>query len=69
MQVDPSTPTAWLRQPYYDQLRLWAKRNPHLGMYVLVGVNYEVTLILPEQDVPLGPMKYTDRIWLRNSGN
>ena len=29
VQVDPSTPSAWRRQPYYDQLRLWAKRNLH----------------------------------------
>jgi hypothetical protein len=69
VQVDPSSPTAWRRQPYYDQLRLWAKRNLHLGMYVIVGVNLEATLVLPDQDVPLGRMKYQDRISVRKVGN
>jgi hypothetical protein len=65
----PPSPTAWRRQPYYDQLRLWAKRNLHLGMYVIVGVNLEATLVLPDQDVPLGKMKYQDRISVRKVGN
>jgi hypothetical protein len=69
VQVDPSMPTAWRRQPYYDQLRLWAKRYLDSGMYVLVGVNYDVTLVLPDQDIPLGQMKYHDRIRLLKTGN
>lgn len=69
VQVDPSMPSAWRRQPYYDQLRLWAKRYLDSGAYVLVGVNYDVTLILPDQDIPLGQMKYHDRIRLLRNGN
>jgi hypothetical protein len=38
-------------------------------MYVLVGVNYDVTLILPDQDIPLGQMKYHDRIRLLKTVN
>jgi hypothetical protein len=68
-QVDQGAPSAWRRQPYYDQLRLWAKRNLHLGMYVLVCINLDATLILPDQDIPLGPLMETDRIAVRKAGN
>jgi hypothetical protein len=69
VQVDNSTPSAWRRQPYYDQLRLWAKRNLHLGMYVLVCINLDAILILPDQDILLGPLMETDRIAVRKVGN
>jgi hypothetical protein len=38
-------------------------------MYVIVGVNLEATLVLPDQDVPLGQMEYQDRISVRKVGN
>jgi hypothetical protein len=69
VQVDPSTPSAWRRQPYYDQLRLWATRNLQSGMYVLVCLNLDATLVLPDQDIPLGPLKVLDRIAVRKIGN
>ena len=69
VQVDHSAPSAWRRQPYYDQLRIWAKQNLHLGIYVLVCINLDVTLVLPDQDIPLGPLMETDRIAVRKVGN
>ena len=62
VQVDPGAPSAWRKQPYYDQLREGAKKNLQEGIYVIVFVNDIATLIMPDQDVPLGPMKQTDRI-------
>jgi hypothetical protein len=67
VQVDPSTPTAWRRQPYYDQLRLWARNNLEKEIYILVFVNDKATLILPDQDVPIGTPKGTDRISVRKN--
>jgi hypothetical protein len=67
VQVDPGVPSAWRRQPYYDHLREWAKKNLQKGMLVIVFVNDLATLIMPDQDLPLGPLKPTDRISVRQS--
>ncbi len=55
--VDPGQPTAWTRQPYHGQLRGLAKNNMPKGHFVVVFVNELATLILPDQDVPLGVLK------------
>jgi len=62
VQVDPGAPSAWLRQPYHGELRQWAKNNLQKGMFVIVFVNYEATLIMPDQDLPLGRLQPTDRL-------
>lgn len=67
VQVDPGAPSAWRKQPYYDHLREWAKNNLQKGMFVVVFVNYQATLIMPDQDLPLGSLKPTDRISVRQS--
>src|SRR5665647_396760 len=67
VQVDPGAPSAWRKQPYYDELREGAKKNLQEGIYVIVFVNDIATLIMPDQDVPLGPMKQTDRISVRRN--
>jgi hypothetical protein len=55
--VDPGLPSAWTRQPYHDQLRALSKSNMLKGHLVVVLVNELATLILPDQDVPLGVLK------------
>jgi hypothetical protein len=67
VQVDPGTSSAWRKQPYYDQLRQWAQKNLAKGIYVIVFVNDIATLIMPNQDLLLGPMKPTDSISLRSN--
>jgi hypothetical protein len=67
VQVDPGAPSAWRKQPYYDQLRLWAKNNLKKGIHVIVFLNDIATLIMPDEDVPLGPMKPTDGISVRRN--
>ena len=52
--VDPDLPSAWTRQPYHGQLQLLAKSNMAKGHLVIVFVGELATLILPDQDVPLG---------------
>jgi hypothetical protein len=54
--VDPGQPSAWTRQPYHVQLRLLAKSNMTKGHLVIVFVGELATLILPDQDVPLGAL-------------
>ena len=65
VQVDPGAPSAWRKQPYYDQLRQWSRNNLQKGIHVIVFVNEMATLIMPDQDVPLGPMKPTDGLSVR----
>ncbi|HKS20668.1 MAG TPA: hypothetical protein VJS63_15810 [Bradyrhizobium sp.] len=67
VQVDPGAPGAWRKQPYYGNLQNWAKNNLPKGIYVVVFVNEVATLILPDQEILLGPMKPTDKISLRRT--
>jgi len=67
VQVDPGAPSAWRKQPYYDQLRRWAKNNLPKGICVVVFVNDVATVIMPDRDVPLGAMKPTDGISVRRN--
>jgi hypothetical protein len=65
VQVDPGAPQAWKKQPYYGQLHQWAADNLSKGVHVLVFVNETATLIMPQQDLPLGQMKPTDGFSVR----
>jgi hypothetical protein len=67
VQVDPGAPTAWRRQPYLDQLRQWARNNLPKGWYVVVFVNELATLILPDQEMPLGALKPNDGLAVRQT--
>jgi hypothetical protein len=67
VQVDPGTPAAWRKQPYYDELHHWAKTNLPKGIHVIVFVNDIATLIMPDDTVPLGAMKPTDILVVRTN--
>ena len=62
VRVDPGTPSAWRKEPYYDELRQLARNNLESGIYVVVSLNDTFTLILPDLDVPLRPQGPIDRI-------
>jgi hypothetical protein len=59
-QVDPGSPQAWRKAPFYDSLRAMARKLNEKGRHVVVFVNDEATLIMPDEAVPLGAMKPTD---------
>jgi hypothetical protein len=65
VQVDPGQPGAWRREPYYGQLRRWASAALAEGRQVVVFVNKNATVVLPDRDVPIGLMEPGDRIVLR----
>jgi hypothetical protein len=67
VQVDAGTPSAWRKQPYLDELHHWAKSNLDKGIHVIVFVNDVATLIMPDDTVPLGPMKPTDQLTVRRN--
>jgi hypothetical protein len=69
VQVDAAAPQAWRKEPYYGQLHQWAKNNLQKGIYVIVFVDVIATLIMPDQDVLIGPMNATDGLAVRRNGN
>jgi len=60
VQVDPGSPQAWRKAPYYDKLRAMARTLLEQGRHIVVFVNDVATLIMPEEAIALGPMKATD---------
>ena len=59
-QVDPGSPQAWRKAPYFDQLRGWAKTLLDKGRHVIVFVNDNATLIMPQEAISLGRMTPSD---------
>jgi hypothetical protein len=60
--VDPNRPDAWKREPYYSQLKAWAKSYVPAGMQVVVGIGARRIAILPGRDVDLGAVGEDDYI-------
>ncbi|GJD48834.1 hypothetical protein OPKNFCMD_1560 [Methylobacterium crusticola] len=65
VQVDPGQATAWRREPYYGQLKRWALASLPQRRHVLVFVNRNATVVLPDRDVPLGIFGPGDRLVAR----
>ena len=65
VQVDPGTPGAWRREPYYRQLKQWSAAALARKQHVVVFLNKNATVILPDRDVPLGILEADDRIVVR----
>jgi hypothetical protein len=62
--VDPRFPRAWQQQPYYDQLKAWARRWARSGPRVVVRVDTQLIAILPDEDVDLGHPQKGDAIFI-----
>ena len=62
--VDPGSPHAWRRQPYYDQLKAWARRGIRSGPKVVVRIDSRLIAILPDRDVDLGRLAKGDGIFI-----
>jgi hypothetical protein len=52
--VDKSTPGAWLRSPYYEDLTQWSKIAAEAQTQVSVWIGMHAIVILPDRDVDLG---------------
>jgi hypothetical protein len=53
-QVDPGSPGAWRKAPYYDRLRAMAKMLIDQRRHVIMFAGDEATLIMPDDALPLG---------------
>ncbi len=65
--VDPGSPNAWRQQPYYDQLKSWARRGIRSGPKVVVRIGNRLIAILPDRDVDLGLVAKGDGIVIGKS--
>lgn len=63
--VDPSRPDAWRQQPYYALLKRWAVEAAAEMHQVVVQIRNRAIVILPDQDVDLGPIGEAERIVTR----
>jgi len=63
--VDPGTPAAWRKEPFYAQLKRWAvAAAPALGQ-VCVRIGKRAIAILPNEDTDLGLLEDNERVLLQ----
>jgi hypothetical protein len=62
IQVDPSRPTAWREQPYYGEIKQWARAAAKDLQQVVVCIAKRQIVILPDEDVDLGEIAQDERI-------
>ena len=62
VMVDPGHPAAWRAQPYYKQLKDWARAgvDAQPRQQVLVYLKTRVIVVLPNKEVDLGPLATDD---------
>jgi hypothetical protein len=66
--VDPGRPLAWKREPYYAVLKQFSQVFFRIDQKVLVNLNGHITVILPDREVPIGPIGPGDEIVIRRDG-
>src|SRR5690348_13326370 len=67
VQVDPGSPLAWRKEPYFSRLRELSERLLRERRHILVFVKHIATLIMPTGPVPIGPMSPDDGFVVRET--
>jgi hypothetical protein len=65
VHVDPSDPTAWRREPFFQQLKELANKAADNKQQVVVYVKNRVTVIFPNKEVDVGTMNPGDELVVR----
>jgi hypothetical protein len=60
--VDPGRPRAWKREPYYGMLRKFSEVFFRINQKVLVSLDGDITVVLPDRDVAIGRVGRGDEI-------
>ena len=58
----PSFPNAWTREPYYGQIKQWAREGAEHGRFVFVRIGPRMIAVLPDREVDLGRVDPQDNI-------
>jgi hypothetical protein len=64
IHVDPDRPSAWREQPYYDEIKEWARFAAPQKRQVVVCIRNRAIVILPDEDVDLGPIADDEQIFI-----
>jgi len=60
--VDPGLPNAWMKAPYYAQIKKWARDAAERGGFVFVRIGPRMIVALPERDADIGQVDPADEI-------
>ncbi len=66
VRVDPGAAGAWRKEPYYSQLKHWARSALLMNGYVMVLTGQRATVLLPSSDVDVGVLGDEDEIEIVN---
>ena len=66
--VDPGMPLAWKRAPYYARLKQFSEQALRQDQKVLVDLRGQITVILPDRDVPIGAVAPGEHILVWREG-
>jgi len=67
--VDPGMPLAWKREPYYSRLKQFSEVSFRQYKRVLVDLRGNITVILPDREVPVGMVAPEDEIVVWREGS
>jgi hypothetical protein len=65
VHVDPSDPTAWRREPYFQKLKQFAIKGAEVNQRVIVYIKNRVIVIFPNKEVEVGNMNPGDHLVVR----
>jgi hypothetical protein len=68
VMVDPGMPLAWKRAPYYAVLKQFSEVFFRIDKKILVNLGGQITVILPDRDVPIGRMTPGEEIVIWREG-
>jgi hypothetical protein len=68
LYVDPATPTAWRREPFFQILKDQIIATPGNERYVVIYVKNRVTVLLPNTEIDLGIPEPGDRLAVEGIG-
>lgn len=69
VMVDPGTPLAWRREPYYSRLKQFSEASFRQDRKVLVNLRGHITVILPDREVPLGVVPLGENVVIWREGS
>lgn len=62
IRVDPARPNAWREEPYYSEIKHWARSADPTKMQIVVFIRNRAIVILPDEEVDLGLVGEDERI-------
>ena len=64
-RVDPATPAAWRKSPYFEQLNRMMQKNLPRGVLVYLVIGDHFTLLLPDRQEELGVLRPNDDVQVK----